>query len=1171
MYTPDQYARAKAQLSGAPPEAQAVLRRRMSEFEHANPQGGRGQRFTPPAEEAGSPVGQVPKGVPEEAPGAASASHGDFKAKADPLQQYSDQVNTPPAGMDVSRDLYLPTASKLNALKAPPEYVAKNPLAGIKHVLGATAADPLEGPGAGVYHEPTEQKFQADMTPVLNARGIQQGSAEYQDAFNEYKDRKWLQAYQDAEKNDTPLTRAEYVDHSGAWDQLKDALRELPDVASSFAKGYASGGTLHATEALETEADREQSRRDPFARGAGELAGAFNPGSVVARGASYLGKGIKYLPGLAGRVLGGAGVGAAAGGADLAGREGARALRDVAGGGTATAAKEEFEQSLPGAMGIGGLLGGAGSLIAEGANALQKRTLATTPEIGQLRRGGGDTDALLGVTPGKEIAGNLEAAREPIPGEAKTPPVGNATELAAKKVQGPLADANAGAHRWAHERIASEQGAAIEANPKLREQLPANNTANAAVEWALSKLQPEARPSYLPGVSKPLSAEVLPAADIAEVQRIAPRLWKPRVVLAVDADSVGNRALGKAITLDEARRLGLDVGGLSKELSPETGVPLDAPPIPEEPVDVTKILPRYSKEQLAQSAGSVPVAPGEADALRRYTFGKREPGDRDLVARFLEKAPVSPLPHVYRGLTITADEAADFLRQPTFETDSSPTSVSSDPIVARSFVARNQEPGDVGITLKLEHTSARDIQASAAGRVSVEKELLLPGNRKFEIVSKVKDPTNPDGWIVTAREVPADAPKAGLTAEDVFGVKPEKVPPAPPGTSLAARPGRAFKTPPGPPPVEGDPFGTEAKRTEATALHLGSYEVKDPFGGWGSTVPSGQTPPETPTRPASAESSAASATPSGPPPELRTPAAATRPVPPMGAPPPPSSPALGGIPESEYRVILEPRRFDAKTFEEILGDVDRKAKAGSATATPDPAWKQLQRAVREDREQFGPEWSKLIAKHHELLNNVEQRSYHAGIIEKKPYSEMQGSSQQTMNGKLVDFPGGADSQKALRSLAAEADPQVLRDLEVLGGQNAYSKLRGMASPKIGETIGSGGLAGHLRGFGPAVKLRADALARGVSAGPTGEPTVTPRVVDFVRKNAPRVRPLAGATAMGNGALGLKAGSVYGSTRDRAAAQADLNPSEQQFLDQLIQAVQADNQKKKAALAAPEAP
>lgn len=1170
MYTPDQYARAKAQLSGAPPEAQAVLRRRMSEFEHANPQGGRGQRFTPPAEEAGSPVGQVPKGVPEEAPGAASASHGDFKAKADPLQQYSDQVNTPPAGMDVSRDLYLPTASKLNALKAPPEYVAKNPLAGIKHVLGATAADPLEGPGAGVYHEPTEQKFQADMTPVLNARGIQQGSAEYQDAFNEYKDRKWLQAYQDAEKNDTPLTRAEYVDHSGAWNQLKDALRELPDVASSFAKGYASGGTLHATEAIETETDREQSRRDPFARGAGELAGAFNPGSVVARGASYLGKGIKYLPGIAGRVLGGAGVGAAAGGADLAGREGARALRDVAGGGTATAAKEEFERSLPGAMGIGGLLGGAGSLIAEGANALQKRTLATTPEIGQLRRGGGDTDALLGVTPGKEIAGNLEAAREPIPGEAKTPPVGNATELAAKKVQGPLADANAGAHRWAHERIASEQGAAIEANPKLREQLPANNTANAAVEWALSKLQPEARSSYLPGVSKPLSAEVLPAADIAEVQRIAPRLWKPRVVLAVDADSVGNRALGKAITLDEARKLGLDVGGLSKELSPETGVPLDAPPIPNEPVDVAKTLPRYSKEQLGQSVAGE-ATPEEAAAIKRYTFGKRNPGDQDLIERYLAKAPVSPLPHVYRGLTMSAEDAADFLANKTFDTGSSPASVSADPITARSFVARNQKPGQVGITLKLEHSSARDIASHADPQVSVEKELLLPRDTNFEIVSKVKDPTNPDGWIVAAREVPKESsPRTSI--KDVFGVDAEKVPPAPPGTSLAARPGRAFKTPAAPPDVPGDPYGTEAKRAESTSLHLGSYEVKDPFGGWGSTVPSGQAPPETPTRPVAAEPSTASATPSGPPRELRTPIASARPASSQGSTsPPPSGPVIGGIPESEYRVILEPRRFDAKTFEEILGDVDRKAKAGNATATPDPAWKQLQRAVREDREQFGPEWSRLIAKHHELLNNVEQRSYHAGINEKKPYSEMQGSSQQTMNGKLVDFPGGADSQKALRSLAAEADPQVLHDLEVLGGQNAYSKLSGMANPKIGETIGSGGLAGHLRGFGPAVKLRADALARGVSAGPTGEPTVTPRVVDFVRKNAPRMRPLAGATAMGNGALGLKAGSVYGSTRDRGAAQADLNPSEQQFLDQLIQAVQADNQKKKAALAATEAP
>lgn len=1054
----------------------------------------------------------------------------------DKLQAFSDQVNTPVAGMDLTRDEYLPNASKLKSLAVPPEYVAKNPLNGIKHIAIATLKDPLDGPAAGTYYEPSEKQFQADMGDVLAARGIAPGTEDYAQAFAEYKDRKWAQAYQQAEANDTPLTRAEYIERHGAWEKLKGALAEMPDVASAFAKGFASGGTLHATEALETNADREQADRDPIARGAGELVGSMRTTGPLAKITKYAGGlASKVLPsGMFGRVASGAIAGGAAGAADAFGRSAAEALRGEPN------AKERFIQALPGSTLVGAGFGAGGQLLAEGANAFQKSTVADMPEIAQLRRGGGDTDIIRGVKPGKDVAANIEAAREPIPGEAKPPPEGNATEIAARKLQTPLTEANASAHSETHRAIAAEQDAAIAANPKLQEQLPANKTAQAAVDWALAKLQPEARPGYLPGVSKPLSAEVLPGADIAEVQKLAPRLWKPRLVTAADAESIANKARGRAITLDEAQKLGLDIPGLSTELGPE-GVPLNAPPIPSSvnPVDV---LPRYSKDVLSGAAGSATAAtPEEAEAIRRYTFGKRNPGDVELINQYLEKAPVSPLPHVYRGLVMPADQAAEFLANDTFNIGDQPTSVSSDPITARSFVARNlNNAGDVGITLKLEHSSARDIQPFANDQVKVEKELLLPKNSNFEIVSKHKDASNPGNWIVVAREIPADQGGAS-TVEDVFGTPAEK-PGAFVGPVRGATPGRA-KPPPAPEP------GSDWDNPDEAKARFDWMYGNTPSR---AEAPAAKPDDVTPTRVSEnvprlpRERWETPSSPSGPPSELRAP------VPPA---PPSNGPPIGGIPRSEYRVILEPRRFDAKTFEEILGDVDRKAKAGSATAQPDPAWKALQRAIREDRSQFGKDWTDLIAKHHEQLNDVEQRSYHAGINEKKPYSEMQGSSQQTLNGKLVDFPGGADSQKALRELAAQAGPGVQHDLEVLGAQNAYSKLKGLANPKIGETLGAGGVSGHLRGLGPSVRLRTEALSRAVSAGPTGEPTITPRLAQFIRSNAPKPKYLPGVGAMGAGALGLKAGSVYGSTRDRGARAQTLSPSELQFLEQLIQAQQ----------------
>lgn len=1132
MLTDADYQELKAQQHNLNNEGRAALR----EYELSNPQhlatGALGSSGVTKLRETEPEAKTL--NVPELPPEAPVAK------PVDKIQELSDQVNTPTPELDPTRDPYLPTASHLKVLDTPPEYVSKNPLAGLKHVALATLGDPLDGPSVGSYFEPSEKQFQADMEPVLEAKGIKPGTPEYSDAFAEYKDRKWAQAYQRAQENDTPLTRVDYVPRDGAWQKLQGVLQELPDLASTFAKGFASGRTLHATDLLATDADREQAERNPGMAMAGELVGSMNPRGPLAKitkGAGDLAA--KFLPGgIGGRLIGGALSGAVAADTDLAAREGAEAARSELHGGTTENAKDAFLRNLMGSSLMGGGMGLGGQLVAEGANALQRNTVSTYPEVGQLRRGGGDTSAIFGVTPGKDIAANVEAAREPIPGENKPIPEGNPTEIAASKVQGPLADINAKAHADTHATIATEQQAAIDANPKLQERVPASNTAQAAVDWALSKLQPEAKAGYLPGITKLSNAEQLPGADLAEVQKIAPRLWKPRIVNAAEAQNVANRARGRAITLDEARKLGLDVGALAKEIGPETGVPLDAPPIPDEPVDVTKVLPRYPKEQLAsQPVGA--ATPEQAEAIKRYTFGKRNPGDEQLIDSYLENAPASPIPHVYRGLVMPAEQASDFLANGVFDTGDSVTSVSADPITARSFVARNLNgQGDVGITLKLEHASAKNIAPFADPQVSVEKELLLPRNTRFEIVSKVKDPTNPGNWIVTAKEVPDDA-GGGSTAEEVFGLPAEK-PGSLTGPVRGPSPNRA-KPPPAPEPGS-DWYDPEEAKARFRFMY-GDTPAQEQFKG------PAPTPDDiTPTRPSEyqprppREQWATPSSPSGPPSALRAPI----PTPPSRG----AGPAIGGVPESEYRVILEPRTFDAKTFEEILGDVDRKAKAGSATATPDPAWKQLQRAIRQDREQFGSDWTNLIAKHHEMLNDTEQRSYHAGINEKRPYKEMQGSSQQTMNGKLVGFPESSDAAKALRELAA-SDPAVAKDLEVLGGQNAYSKLRGMANPRIGETLGSGGLSGHLRGLGPSVRLRADAIARGVSAGPTGEPTVSPRLVAFVRSRQSKFLP--GMSSMGAGSLGLKAGSVYNSTRDRGPGAKTLTPEETQYLQKLLEA------------------
>ena len=206
-------------------------------------------------------------------------------------------------------------------------------------------------------------------------------------------------------------------------------------------------------------------------------------------------------------------------------------------------------------------------------------------------------------------------------------------------------------------------------------------------------------------------------------------------------------------------------------------------------------------------------------------------------------------------------------------------------------------------------------------------------------------------------------------------------------------------------------------------------------------------------------------------------------------------------------------------------------------------WENIAEGIRKDREQFGPGWSKLIGEHHKTLNKLEQSSFHAGMAEDKAYDEQSGGAQGRLQNKLREFPNQDDtnSQKALREIAAAAPPEVLRDLEVLGATNAYQKLKGSAALKASETFGGGGIAGRLTGVGGFLKPRADALARGLSAGPTGGVTITPRVAEYLRSAAPGPKWLPGVPRMGGGALGLKAAVAYDA----------LTPQQQALLSQLV--------------------
>src|SRR6478609_4485654 len=266
------------------------------------------------------------------------------------------------------------------------------------------------------------------------------------------------------------------------------------------------------------------------------------------------------------------------------------------------------------------------------------------------------------------------------------------------------------------------------------------------------------------------------------------------------------------------------------------------------------------------------------------------------------------------------------------------------------------------------------------------------------------------------------------------------------------------------------------------------------------------------------------------------------------------------IPDSynpkQFRVILDPRAYDAQKMEQVIKAIDQAGKAGTE-AKVDSMWPELMRAARIDREQFGKAWSGLKNVHHQELTALEQRAAHAGITEQKPtYDELSGNAQKAANAAITNY--GVAPKATNEALASLADNAGVRgNLETLRGTRAYSALKEKALPNIHESIGQGGGFARLGGLLPGLKLRGDAFARTLARGPEGEALYAskfnPRLLNepLGREVTPS-GPFARLLSMGGGALGVKTGSVYDSSSGRAGPGSSLSPDEKAKLQQLLE-------------------
>lgn len=724
------------------------------------------------------------------------------------------------------RDEKLKNASKLKVFDTPPDYDPK-PVPG--QVLSSLSGyKPTTR-----YFEPTANEFRQVLaeTPQLATKFREQypDSTELKDipddkltgsdAFGIYADARWQHALADAMKSRTPIKRVAFTDTD--WmggGQAKDAngvvkpndrkpsLADLMDITSAAGTGALQGASMGlydtSLSAIGADEMRDQGRgsvdRHPIIGKAGELAGALSkrglPSRLV-RAASKIGRPTSLI----GRAAKAGAVGAGTAVLDENVRSAAKLASDaIDAEDSAKQAMMRIGEGLPGVrfgtaalgagMGAGADIFGAGlGRVAEGA----PKALDLQAPLQHLEASGGQ----LGPMGGPKLAPRAQAWANRGAKARST-----AQDLISEGAVQPMAR-QAMLEQEAALRAANQETGSAQASLE-GVTLPTEQTAEAirAQAQAIRPVTPQARSQQ---------------KQLLEIYRNFKAL---KNVSPADLDEAINQIDDVAQQWKATKRSTEGLDAVSKQLRglrdqfPATDEATDVitPTTDPESVSPVQVMPRPSKAELAfhkaaMQKAAANVTPEEAEAVRRFTHGydeslrgmARGKSDAEIAAgnkrgeahareareslpylqSYMSKMPpATEIPYVYRGIVVSPEEAQSLLKSPTLIADpvsgAAATSASADPMVARSFVARNLEGDNVGVVLKLKHRSAVGTGQFASKQMQVEKELLLPGNAKFRVVKRYQDASNPGQYIIEAEEIGPEVKKAAGIRDAEGNVQP---------------------------------------------------------------------------------------------------------------------------------------------------------------------------------------------------------------------------------------------------------------------------------------------------------------------------------------------------------------------------------------------------------------
>lgn len=410
-YSPEQYNLAKESVANGsvPADKLPIVQQRMKEFESSQPSNPPDTDWSaywkPDAPAAPTDFSHVWDATPEQA----EQQKVDFKKS-------------------LTVDDSLKNASKLKALKAPPEYdPPKTP--GILGSLSAAVAPAVRffEPGSGEFRQAIQadprvaQRLKSEFHDA-NLDDVSDDVLMQTDTYKVYSDARWQKQLAESIKRGEPIYRVAFSDKDWMGGGEKRDERGMStgarkpswidplDMAASATHGYTQGMSMGladpALTAIGATGLRDEGRgsadRHPYMHTAGELVGAL--GGLPGRLFGALGK-VAAPRSIIGRVAKGAAVGAVGGVIDDNVRSAARLAADAMDAGdTASEALHRIHQGLPGlrAAAPGAVLGAGadaiGALAGKAAEGVPK-ALGLERDIHAMEHSGAKMNAIGSYKP----------------------------------------------------------------------------------------------------------------------------------------------------------------------------------------------------------------------------------------------------------------------------------------------------------------------------------------------------------------------------------------------------------------------------------------------------------------------------------------------------------------------------------------------------------------------------------------------------------------------------------------------------------------------------------------------------------------------------------------------------------------------------------------------------